>query len=655
MFAVMEIEGDPLSWYKLPGAAHEWLEAVGGFAILGLIIWLIFYIVNPPSTSQRKVGLSTTAWLLWSTVLAVAIGILPILLSILWDSLGLYDPSEVRPARVSWTRHLNLPFVSTVTPASASPHKDFLYFLYYLASCWAIAAVLVPFLVGLSRLRFRRIWSLAKLSFKEAIRRRVLWAFSALLLVFLFASWYLPHKPEDQVRGYVGVVSFVIQWLLVITAGLLASFSIPTDLKNQTIHTVVTKPVERFEIVLGRFLGFTTLMTLVLVVMTVLSLIYVARGVVPEAKEESFKARIPVYGDLKVQSIKEGRVSEHGKSVGRESTYREYISGGVADEKATWIFRDLPGNFAGRPTVPCEFGFDIFRTSKGKFENKGVQCKFTFMNWKCPAAVDPREEGKLAQEFHQAAGADQATHDFARDKGFYEIRGVEVVDYHTIAIRVPGELFQDLAEWKKQKSDTPPLTVVVRLEDLSQLLGVAKYDLYLLEDSGENNFWQNFFKGSVGTWFNLCLIILLAVTFSTYLSGIISWVVTMVLYLGGVFVAFVRDVASGQTSGGGPMEAFVRISQGTNIVSPLDETAASVKLALEADRVMIFVLRRILNLIPDLARFDMTDYVAQGFNISLFFRDNSLALRTILLIAYLLPWAVLAFYLMRSREVASSS
>src|SRR5229473_2793579 len=492
MFAVLEMEGDPLSWYKVPEAVHEWLEAVGGFAILGLVIWFIFRLVTPPPPSVRKTGLSPASWIIWSTVLAVVVASLPIVLTIIWDGLGLTDPSQPRPAKASWTRHLKLPFTST-SPGSALPllglRRDYAYFLYYAASSWAIAAVMLPFLMGLTRLRFRRIWSLAKLSFKEAIRRRVLWAFSALLLVFLFASWYLPHKPEDQVRGYVGVVSFVITWLLVITASLLASFSIPTDMKNQTIHTVVTKPVERFEIVLGRFLGFTALMTLVLVVMTVLSLVYVARGVVPEAQEESFKARIPVYGDLKVQSIKEGRVAEHGKSVGRENTYREYISGGVADEKASWIFRDLPSNFAGRPTLPCEFGFDIFRTSKGKFENKGVQCKFTFMSWKCPAAADPREEAKLSQEFHQAAGAEQATKDFARDKGFYEIRGVEVVDYHTIAIHMPGELFQDLGEWKKQKSDTPPLTVVVRLEDLSQLLGVAKYDFYLLEDPGKNNFW----------------------------------------------------------------------------------------------------------------------------------------------------------------------
>jgi ABC-type transport system involved in multi-copper enzyme maturation permease subunit len=656
MFAVLEIESDPLSWYKFPEAVHEWLEAVGGFAILGLVIWFIFRLVNPPPASEKKSGLSATSWLIWSTILAVGIALLPIVLAIIWDVFSLNDPNQPRPAKVSWTRHLNLPFISSGSSSGpgAVVRKEYSYFLYYVVGSWAIAAVLIPFLRGLGRLRFRRIWGLAKLSFKEAIRRRVLWAFSALLVVFMFASWYLSNKPEDQVRGYVEVVSFVTQWLLVITAGLLASFSIPNDMKYQTIHTIVTKPVERFEIVLGRILGFTFLMSLVLVVMTLLSLVYVARGVTPEAAEESFKARIPVYGDLSVQSIKEGRLQDSGKSVGREYSYRSYISGGDPQEKATWVFRNFPSDFEIRPTVRCEFGFDIFRTSKGQFENQGVHCKFTFMTWKCPAAEDPREESRLAQEFKQSGSSDQVMRQFARDKGFYELGGVEVVDYHTLAINVPGELFADLAEWKKQKTTTPPLTIVVRLEDLSQLLGVAKYDLYLVNDEGENGFYQNYLKGAVGTWYSLCLIIVLGVTFSTYLSGIISWAVTMVLYLGGVFVAFVRDVASGSTTGGGPFESIVRISQSKNIISPLDESMASVKLALWSDKVMIFILRRILNLLPDLSRFDLTDYVAQGFDISIFFREDSLALRTLLLVGYLLPWAVLAFYLIRSREVATT-
>src|SRR5256885_565583 len=85
MFAVLEIENDPLSWYKFPSAVHEWLEAVGGFAILALIIWFIFRLVNPPPSSQRKSGMSAASWLLWSTVLAVVIGLLPIGLTIAWE------------------------------------------------------------------------------------------------------------------------------------------------------------------------------------------------------------------------------------------------------------------------------------------------------------------------------------------------------------------------------------------------------------------------------------------------------------------------------------------------------------------------------------------------------------------------------------------
>ena len=60
---------------------------------------------------------------------------------------------------------------------------------------------------------------------------------------------------------------------------LLAAFSIPNDIKNQNIYTVVTKPVERFEIVLGRFVGYTFLMTLALLGMTVISYVLIAAAV----------------------------------------------------------------------------------------------------------------------------------------------------------------------------------------------------------------------------------------------------------------------------------------------------------------------------------------------------------------------------------------
>jgi len=78
--------------------------------------------------------------------------------------------------------------------------------------------------------------------------------FLAFLLLFLFPTkWFVDVKREDEIRQTVAMVDLAKTVIMLLSFGLLAAFSIPTDLRNQTIHTVVTKPVQRFEIVLGRF------------------------------------------------------------------------------------------------------------------------------------------------------------------------------------------------------------------------------------------------------------------------------------------------------------------------------------------------------------------------------------------------------------------
>ncbi len=82
---------------------------------------------------------------------------------------------------------------------------------------------------------------------------------------------------------------------------------------------MVTKPVERFEIVLGRFLGYAGLMTAVLLVMASFSLLYVwIYGVHPDARTTSLRARVPVYGDRFTAS----------KRSPIEWDYRLWIAGG---------------------------------------------------------------------------------------------------------------------------------------------------------------------------------------------------------------------------------------------------------------------------------------------------------------------------------------
>ena len=54
--------------------------------------------------------------------------------------------------------------------------------------------------------------------------------------------------------------------------------SLPADLKNRTLHTIVTKPVRPSEIVLGRIFGFTMVGTVLLALMGALSYGFVVRG-----------------------------------------------------------------------------------------------------------------------------------------------------------------------------------------------------------------------------------------------------------------------------------------------------------------------------------------------------------------------------------------
>jgi hypothetical protein len=721
MFATLVLEREPLKLEELPESLRSWLLVGGGFAAFALAVWFVRYLAVGPGHARDERQWSWARLLLTIALAGAVVMCLPAALQIALISLGWIDPPPA-VGKTTWYHPLEQTF-SKSPQYAVFPYEGTL--ILYGASC-AVVAVLLPVVLNLGRLRLRRIWALARLSFKEAVRRRVLWAFSLALLVVLFGSWFLRfNKPEDQLRTYVGTVYLVMTVLLLVTAALVASLSLPADIRNQTIHTIVTKPVERFEIIIGRFLGYTFLMTLVLVVMTAFSLIYVARGIDPEAKEESYKARVPVYGNVDIKG---------GKNVGYEWEYRQYISGGVKDEYATWTFPFLPRSLAERrqDTVSCEFTFEIFRTTKGKEENKGVLCNFAFENWQCEPGQDPgfpknleqfrkeRDElhasadteselrwapvlDQLAQQHQVEATAltddqmaaairqnepglsDDAMHkslvDMKRmairarqakrhdvpsvqqvspdqmDTGinnyvaakyhFFEVRSKEVVDFHTLGVEVPTGLFQNLDAWQALSGRRPaPLRVVVRCDSVTQYLGVAKYDLYLLDAT--RGFEQNFFKGALGLWYRLCLVIAIAVTCSTYLSGVISFLVTMVLYLLGIFLDYVGQVARHQALGGGPGEAFLRLVGREHTSLPLDHSAILTVMQ-NADSAFEFVLRLFMAMIPDVNRFSLTDLVAEGFNIS----GLQLSLMAWYLFGYLFLWFVAAYYLIRAREVAA--
>ena len=196
------------------------------------------------------------------------------------------------------------------------------------------------------------------------------------------------------------------------------------------------------------------------------------------------------------------------------------------------------------------------------------------------------------------------------------------------------------------KKPAPRLNIYVKCESSGQMLGMAAPDLYLLEY--EQPFAVNYVKGMVGIWCWMVIVIGLAVACSTYLSGVLSLLATAVIFIFGFFPEHLSDVASNRNVGGGPFESMSRLLKAEQPTTQLSDSAGTKALTL-FDRFGAWFFRRIENLIPDAESFNYTKFVSEGFNIN----GEFLVVNLLVTFGYLLPWGVLAYYLMKTREVAA--
>ena len=100
------------------------------------------------------------------------------------------------------------------------------------------------------------------------------------LLVLAFTHWFLqPPRAAEMGRLYVGTLTLLCSVLLTVMVTILTPLSLPTDIQQQTIYTVVSKPVRRLEMIWGRMIGYMALVTVLVVLFGGISLLYLWRTV----------------------------------------------------------------------------------------------------------------------------------------------------------------------------------------------------------------------------------------------------------------------------------------------------------------------------------------------------------------------------------------
>ena len=598
----------------------------------------------------------------------------------------------------------------------------------------------------------RRIWAIAMLAVKEALRRKVVLAtFAIFALMLLFGGWFMNANSEKPDKIYVSFVMFGTQLLVLMMGMLISSFSLPDDIKNKTIYTIVTKPVRATEIVMGRLVGFSLLGTILLALMGLLSFIFVSRGlehthqivgqtqtlasfvkvtgefssldkkrisenaileaqtnrrnghthrlevlldirkpsdpkpanrsniiservlddgsteyqiivcstdaghshqVFVEGEGDSakitlgspigfFRARIPIFAESLQFYDRNGDPKARGISVGHESTRRSYISGGSRQQETSLAkvefkfenfyesdFPNLRKGDDGEQIVPLEMDIGVFRSFKDDVEKRvtaGIQFE----------SVPDEAGNRFVSDM-----LDFETNEFTVQTLpiSRKLVGKVLSPDGNLIEQGQYDLFDDYAKNGK-------LMLTLRCRDYNQYLGVAQPDVYF-RPSDAPYAW-NFFKGYVGIWCQMVIVIAIGVALSTSLSAPITLLGTIVIIFLGFFSSFVQGLASPTNVGGGPFESFIRVVTQQNMVTDLD-TGWFDTIVKNADFGLSYLLYGLAFLAPDFSKFNFSNELASGYSVS----NSRILIAMSLTFVFCVGFTLLGYFSLKTREIA---
>lgn len=123
-------------------------------------------------------------------------------------------------------------------------------------------------------------WIMAGVTFREAARKKVLWMALAAGLGFLalfgtglyfqlkdFASRTHPVIARAGINAMLMMGLYAVDALAVVMTVMTSADTLSGEIASGTIHAVATKPITRWEVLLGKWLGFVGMLTLYVAIM----------------------------------------------------------------------------------------------------------------------------------------------------------------------------------------------------------------------------------------------------------------------------------------------------------------------------------------------------------------------------------------------------
>lgn len=129
---------------------------------------------------------------------------------------------------------------------------------------------------------FRRIWTIIKNVFWEVIRDRILYIILLFFIIMLANLWLTPElaaSTEDKIILDVGLAAMNLLSLIItvfISTGL-----VNKEIEKRTVYLLVAKPISKAELIIGKHLGLSAVLGVLIAAMTVIYLILLSWNQIP--------------------------------------------------------------------------------------------------------------------------------------------------------------------------------------------------------------------------------------------------------------------------------------------------------------------------------------------------------------------------------------
>ncbi len=578
---------------------------------------------------------------------------------------------------------------------------------------YSVAQAIAGGIPDLVRLSPRRVGAMAYLAIKESIRRRVLVAFVVFALLLLYAGWFLDIKSDHPARLYLSFVVTATNYLVLLLALFLSTFSLPNDIKNRTIHTVVTKPVRASELILGRTIGFVIVGSALLVLMGLFSYGFVIRNLAHRHELEA--APEEILAALDRDGYWEGRTTlsrMHRHQVRIDKNQLEALGEVTTElERGHWhtlrlvedqgrrrfVVSGPRGDLQARVPIYGKLRFLSRSGGPGSGVNVGNEWTYRqYIEGGTLAAAIWTFEGITPERFPDGLPLELNIRIFRTHKGDIEkgVMGTLLVKCPDRGRRIhsstPRNFYarefaidRQLIPRKLEAIDSETSTVTeVDLFDLvdngkievwlqcaerGQYFGMAQADVYLR--AANRPFSLNFVKAYLGIWLQMVLIIAFGVAASTFLSGPIGMISTLGAVILGFSSQFVVGVMEGAIQsnpvlnpifgtmineeravpGGGPIESLIRLVTQKNVMIDLDLPKAAELTVKSVDAVLMAGMMAFTRMMPDFRYFHTADYLAYGYNIG----ADLIAQQLAVALGYVLVLTIAGYFCFKVREVGA--